>query len=366
MTDKTILQICHSYNPPFLDIAKQYATAIRLAGYKVTTVYIKGDEDSQIAEESCSDHVIFLKNSSKDIRGLKRKQIKQIKKICENEDYNFIIAHRFKSIYIANKATNIPVFGVHHCFGDYKRLTRRLHAYRYKNKLSLLGVSNAIRDDLRLSLPGFSEKRIHTLYNAIDYERLRSNQVSTIEARAYLGLPENKYIFANVGRLHPDKDQFTLIKGYAKVCQEESDSILVILGTGELEQELKALTETLGVRDRVLFLGMVKDAQVYFKAFDSFVLTSDREPFGMVLLEAMTAGLPTIISNCGGAPEVVGPHARSFTFGDANELAKEMINVYQTSEKEKISAASFMIDRIKDLFTYKAISVQLKAIINKT
>ena len=61
----------------------------------------------------------------------------------------------------------------------------------------------------------------------------------------------------------------------------------------------------------MLFLGQVEEARRYFKAFDAFALSSDHEPFGMVLLEAMVAGVPLIATACGGAREVVEGSASS-------------------------------------------------------
>ena len=71
------------------------------------------------------------------------------------------------------------------------------------------------------------------------------------------------------------------------------------------------------------------EARRYFSAFDAFALTSDHEPFGMVLLEAMAAELPIICSDCGGGPEVLGDTGELFPFGDADGLAEGLIRVSQ-------------------------------------
>ena len=74
----------------------------------------------------------------------------------------------------------------------------------------------------------------------------------------------------------------------------------------------------------MLLLGKIPLARQYFKAFDCFVLASDHEPFGMVLLEAMAANLPIISSDCGGAPEVVGDTGLLFELGNDENKPKRM------------------------------------------
>lgn len=291
--DRHVLQFCHGYDGPFLDCARQYASLFADSGYKVTTVFLTGVADPEVAAACASDEVLFMEYSSKAIRGLKLGAIAEMRKIAASRHFSFCIAHRAKPIYIALLATRLQVIGVHHAFGDYQRRGRRLFASIFHKRLSLLAVSDAVRDDIRRCLPKWPQARIQTLYNRIDVEALQALQVSRDEARDALGLSPDEWVVGNVGRLHPDKDQATLLKGFALALKQlPAESRLAILGTGRLEQDLKALARELGIADKVLFLGQVPDARRYFRAFDVFALSSDHEPFGMVLLEAMAAGVP--------------------------------------------------------------------------
>jgi glycosyltransferase involved in cell wall biosynthesis len=321
--DRWVLQFCHCHYGPFLDVARQYAVLFNGTPYKVLTVYLTGEDTPEARSGSVSDEVMFLNFRSKDVGGLKLAAIRALKQILASREFALIIAHRFKPIYIACLASKtLPVIGVHHAFGDYIRYGRRAFARLFQQRLWLLAVSNAVRDDIRACLPNWPTEKIQTLYNRINPAELRAEQLPRDAARAALKLPENAYIIGNVGRLHPDKDQATLIRGFALARQGlPNESLLVILGTGELEAELKALAKTLGVDSQVRFLGQTPQARRYFRAFDVFALTSDREPFGMVLLEAMAADLPLIVSNCGGAPEIVARQGDLFALGDAEQLA---------------------------------------------
>lgn len=325
-----ILQLCHGYDGPFLDCARQYAVLFKDTEYRVTTVYLTGEPCAEVEQGSASDEVIFLGYDSAAVRGLKLAAIRDLKRIVKGRDFRLCIAHRFKPTYIALLASGLPVIGVNHAFGVYRRSSRRLFANLFRRRLMLLGVSDAVRDDTRACLPGWPAERIETLHNHIDVEAVRAEQVDRQVARTHLGLPGDAWVVGNVGRLHPDKDQATLIRGFALALPSLPEgSLLAIMGSGRLENELKALADELGIAGRVRFLGQVAHARRYFKAFDVFALTSDHEPFGMVLLEAMAAGVPVICTDCGGAREVVDQPKLRFPLGDVPSLAALLSDLAQ-------------------------------------
>ncbi|WP_455885110.1 glycosyltransferase [Pseudomonas spelaei] len=350
--DRHVLQFCHGYDGPFLDCARQYASLFAGTGYKVTTVFLTGVADPQVAAGCASDEVLFMEFSSKAIRGLKLGAIRELRRIAASRNFSFCIAHRFKPIYIALLGTRLPVIGVHHAFGDYQRGSRKLFAGIFRKRLSLLGVSDAVRDDMRRCLPAWPAARIQTLYNRIDLDALQAVQVPVDEARDALGLSPDEWVVGNVGRLHPDKDQATLLKGFALALPDlPAESRLAILGTGRLEQALKDQARELGIADKVLFLGQVPDARRYFRAFDVFALSSDHEPFGMVLLEAMAAGVPLLATACGGAREVVEGVGILFPFGDAEHLAQGLRHLAAMDQHQRRQCAEMMLERLRTRFS---------------
>lgn len=323
-----VLQICHSYYPPFLDCARQYAALFNGTEYKVTTVYLQGDFSQDVVDGSASDEVVFLGYKSSEIGGLKLGAIAKIRGIVSRTKFEFCIAHRVKPTYVALLATDLPVISVHHNYHDYSKWARRLVVNFYQNRLLMLGVSNSVRDDLRQDLSSWSHERIQTLYNRIDIVETKMQMLEKQAAREALTLPADAFVVGNVGRLHYDKDQETLIKGFAKAYPNlPNNSLLVIIGAGPLELALKQLALGLNIAEQVIFTGKVANAKQYFKAFDIFVLTSDREPFGMVLLEAMAAELPIICSDCGGGAEVVNAVGELFPYQRDDQLAQRMIEL---------------------------------------
>lgn len=360
MAERWILQFCHSHYGPFADVARQYAALFKGSPYKVLTVYLTGEPSEAVRQVSASDEVIFLDFSSKAVGGLKLAAIRALRKIAASRDFALVIAHRAKPTYIACLATTLPVISVHHAFGDYRRAARRWFANAFRKRLSLLAVSDAVRDDIRRHLPRWPTEKIDTLHNRLDVAAVRAEIVPRGEARDALGLPRETPVIGNVGRLHPDKDQATLLAGFARALPDlPAGSLLAIAGSGPLEGALKAQAKTLGIADRVRFLGQVPNVRRLFSAFDLFVLSSDHEPFGMVLLEAMAAGVPVLATDCGGAPEVVGNPSMLFPQGDDGVLALRLTALFQEgSEAWRETLAQASATRLDTFFSDGAAQVR--------
>lgn len=354
--ERRVLQFCHGYDGPFLDCARQYANLFAGSGYLVTTVFLTGRADPQVAAACGSDEVLFMEQTSRDVRGLKLGAIRQLRAIAACRRFAFCIAHRFKPIYISLLATGLPVLGVHHAFADYQRPGRRLFANLFRQRLSLLGVSDAVRDDIRRCLPNWPVDRIQTLYNRIDVAAREHALLDPGQARQALGLPADAWIVGNAGRLHPDKDQATLLRGFAQALPRlPRQARLVIMGEGRLEHPLKQLASELGIAGQVSFTGQVPGAARYFRAFDAFALSSDHEPFGMVLLEAMVAGVPVVATACGGAREVVEGAGLLFPLGDATALADALVELCGYDAARREALASAMGHRLQACFSDQAV-----------
>ncbi|MBN46576.1 MULTISPECIES: glycosyltransferase [unclassified Methylophaga] len=349
-----ILHICHSYYDPFLDCARQYAVLFKDTPYKVITVFLSGEPDPLVAEKACSDEVIFLNYKSKQLSGLKLGIIRKIHQLAKQ--YNFVacIAHRAKPTYIAALATHLPILSIRHSFGDFDRPGRRFLVNFFKSRLTLLAVSNAVRDEIRGHLPDWPEEKIQTLYNRIDVELVQSELLPKPEARAKLNLSMDDWIVGSVGRIHPDKDPQTLIRGFAKALPSLPENAkLCLIGKGKLEAELKTLVLALDIDNHVLFLGSVAEARRYFKAFDVFALSSDREPFGMVLLEAMAADLPIICTDCGGGAEIIDGIGQLFKFRDIDALSDALIKT--ANVETSIANKQAINSRLETLFSDSAV-----------
>jgi glycosyltransferase involved in cell wall biosynthesis len=132
------------------------------------------------------------------------------------------------------------------------------------------------------------------------------------ETRACIGLAPDAPLLLCVGRLGPEKRVDLLLQAVVALQKRDlpaplSRFRLALVGDGQARQELEGMADELGIRERVLFLGAQPHATIgdWYAAADLFTLSSPAETQGLVLVEAMAAGLPCVAVNHGGPREVV-------------------------------------------------------------
>jgi glycosyltransferase involved in cell wall biosynthesis len=124
-----------------------------------------------------------------------------------------------------------------------------------------------------------------------------------------------------VGRFVPEKDFTTLIRAFARL--ERPGAKLVILGKGPEEGKLRSEIARLGLKKRVLLPGYSKEPWSHYAGAKCFVLSSNSEPFGNVIVEALAYGLPVVSTACSGPQEILlhGRYGRIVAVGDELQLA---------------------------------------------
>jgi glycosyltransferase involved in cell wall biosynthesis len=172
-------------------------------------------------------------------------------------------------------------------FSMFNKLTQ----YVYPRLNAVVFVSEGASVSMKSYLGSQEINNGMTIYNVLDYPSLEMCE-NSVGWNA-----ESKTIVA-AGRLVPQKGFDVLIKAHAKLIKRSFDHKLIILGDGNLRDELQELARGLGVSDSVVFEGYVVDPSVYFKNATVFVLSSRFEGLGMVILEAMMAGAPVVATDC--------------------------------------------------------------------
>ena len=181
-------------------------------------------------------------------------------------------------------------------------------------------VGGTLHRDYIISL-GMPAERVFLGYDAVDNDHFRTGacgaRASAVGWRRKLQLPDRYFLACS--RFTEKKNILRLIEAYARYQRRAGDSVwkLVIVGEGTLKPEMVALCQRLDVVDEVLLVGAQSytDLPLYYGLADVFVHASTTEQWGLVVNEAMAAGLPVLVSNrCGCAPELVHEGRNGYTF----------------------------------------------------
>jgi sugar transferase (PEP-CTERM/EpsH1 system associated) len=177
------------------------------------------------------------------------------------------------------------------------------------SRLGLVDAFVAVSDDARriaIESAGANPDRVSTILNGVDTSAYRAaSPEARGKMRRALGVPDDAYVFGIVARLSAAKDHAGLFRAFASLAPTHARLRLVVVGDGELRQELAGLVGQLAMEGRILLTGSRDDVPDVVGAFDCFVLSSYTEGLAMTLLEAMAAELPVVATGVGGNGEVV-------------------------------------------------------------
>jgi glycosyltransferase involved in cell wall biosynthesis len=146
------------------------------------------------------------------------------------------------------------------------------------------------------------------IYNGVDSDHFEATAAfeAAKRLRASLGLKPDSFLIGTVGRLAPEKNQEVLLTALRRMRVARVDAHLVLAGGGPLREHLQRRARALEVIDRVSFIGEIDDVRPVLAALDVFVLPSVAvESFSNAALEAMSMGRPVILSDIGGAREMI-------------------------------------------------------------
>ena len=179
--------------------------------------------------------------------------------------------------------------------------------YSYHRCDLIVAVTNTVKKDLIENF-GVKKEKIVTIYNAINSMPKEEKCINGFD-----DFVKDKFVFINVARLAPEKDQETLLKAYAIIYKKYPNTGLVIVGSGKEEYNLVKLSEKLNIKENVLFTGKQHNPYDYMRKSDVFVLSSKIEGMPNTLLEAMQCGLPCITTNAAGA-EILNPYIDTVSY----------------------------------------------------
>jgi len=278
----------------------------------------------------------------------------------------FSIRNKYNVILSERTATSRIELITKGFYGFINRISIRL---LYNTADRIITVSEGIKEDLVKNF-NINSNKVRAIYNPIDAGKLNSLVAEEVE---HPWFNDNVPLVINIGRLAKQKNQMDLLTGMRDL-KKDTVCRLIIIGEGELREDLKATIKSLGLENDVALLGFQKNPFKYIKRASLFVLSSMFEGFPNVLVEAMALGCPVISSDCPTGPGeilspgiMVNPRAGSFVrakygilfkVGDVNGMVagiRELLG----NEQLRRTYSELGKERVRDFSTTKIVNSYL-------
>lgn len=217
--------------------------------------------------------------------------------------------------------------GIH--YKSYTTMTKR-----YSSLIDMI-ICNSYNERTLLMLNRCNPDKIKVIYNAFE-PQIPTKTLS--EIRDDIGILEGDFVVGSVGRQSWEKGFSTLISAVEIAKNDIPNLKLLLVGSGEMRQNLENSVEYKKMSDYVIFAGFRRDVPNMLAAMDVFSIPSWYEAFGNVTVEAMLAKKPVIGSRVGGIQEVIqdGINGWLVPSADAEALAEKIIHIYNNSEQSEI------------------------------
>lgn len=195
----------------------------------------------------------------------------------------------------------------HNLWERYRAATRWANAATYRRNDAVIAVSRAVADTVTRRGRGRSPGDwLTVVHHGPDLSGAPGGPQARAAAREQLGLPADAVVVGTVGNLTAKKDHRTLLEAHARLRRTHPSTVLVLIGSGPLEAELRGHASALGLTDQAVVLaGSRPDVPALLPALDVFALSSRQEGLPVALMEAMTSGLPAVVTRVGGMPEIL-------------------------------------------------------------
>lgn len=222
-----------------------------------------------------------------------------------------------------------------------------------------LGCSSLACDWL-FGKEAIAQGKAQVLLNGIDSRMFVFNAEVRQQVRQELGL-EHCFVVGHVGRFEHQKNHAFLLQVFSEICKQRNDARLLLIGIGSLMESVKSQAKSLGIEEKVIFLGFRNDRDRIMQAMDTFIFPSFHEGLSVVLIEAQASGLPVFVSDSTTEEVSYSPHIRFLSLKQsASDWAAEVLKTGVVERKDlttTLQTAGFeirtMIDNLVRIYKEK-------------
>ena len=227
---------------------------------------------------------------------------------------------------------------------------RLVFSLSYRFATGITTVSKGIKNDL-LQLAHINNDKIDVIYNPVAIGKNKISKLFNLEKKIWDSSYNVKLL--SVGNLKVQKNHKLLINAFAKL-PKNLNAQLIIIGEGPIRKELEELINNLKLSKRISLIGHQKNPYPWYHSADLFILSSNYEGFGNVLIEALECGLPIVSTNCVSGPKEIlenGKYGKLVEVNNVDDLKNGIIEqINKKHDKKKLIERSqdFLISKISD------------------
>ena len=176
-------------------------------------------------------------------------------------------------------------------------LVHKLGQLLYERYVDVKIAPSDLAAEYTFGKKALKHKEVTILHNAVDLEQYSYGESNRTKFRDELGISEKTMLIGHVGRFSMQKNHEFLIDIYQKICQYVPDSRLILVGNGELQEEVRKKVNGLNLSEKVIFLGVRADISSILSGMDVFAFPSFYEGMPNTVIEAQATGLPCVIAD---------------------------------------------------------------------
>ncbi len=332
------MQFCLSPNLGGLELYFYRLSKYLNSKTKVTMIVNK---KSDIIDRLTSSNIEYYDFERKSTLGVLFKA-KKIAKIIDNNKIDIIHIHWTKDIPLAvlsrllSKRKPKLVQTRHMAMTRFKN--DFYHKFLYKNIDTIIAVTDEVKDQISKYIT--NEFRPKTIRSYIGAEKINKIDLEKHSELSKKYIIENNFTIGIFGRIEKEKGQYLLIEAIEKLRANKLNIKVLIVGHAMSEEylnELKEYIKKFELQDKIVFTGFTNEVQNIMQICDLVVLATNKETFGLVLIEAMQAGIAVLASNKGGPTEIIDDKVDGLLFKsmDIEDLTAK-INYLYNNKNEKI------------------------------
>ena len=233
-------------------------------------------------------------------------------RLLRTQRFDIIHSHYSRDLWVlapaASLAGDVPIVFIKH-IGTQKAKTDFLHRWIYRRVCKIIAISGVIADNVRRTHP-VDAGRVTVIHHGLDLSQFSDHDKAREKSRREFGIGDDDILIGTIGRLQEGKGHIEFLEMAARIAAEFSQARFIIVGEATRGEEHRAekiyrKIDQVNLGKRLVLAGFRKDIPAVLAAMDIFAFPSRAEAFGLVIIEAMAAGVPVVSTRSDGVLDII-------------------------------------------------------------